>query len=596
MRKELMNHTVSLTKNGYFKLIELINKYDANGIKENLSEISLDETQALKMLGGIDASSSVPEIWTEIHNNCDKHQQFSLLIISIIFSHKDLIDWLKSSTHSEMRGKIRRDIMGEKVYTNLAYAFNQAGLAPTFRPRLNETEYDLTSIFISQDIAVYAKKLIELQLERMGFKEDINKLFQRSFFEQCEVLEFHKVLGLALPQFIDWLSGNTVKTSYMPTSETSFSIQKFIHDLDEAKIKMPKQLPFRFLSAILTKQFTILTGLSGSGKTKLAEAFSSWISIDEKKQVCIVAVGSDWTNRDPLLGFPNALEKGRYVKSDNGVLDLIINATSNPNLPFFLILDEMNMSHVERYFADFLSAMESINGLISLHADTPEWKNEYDTWKDGIPAEIALPKNLFIIGTVNIDETTYMFSPKVLDRAQVIEFRVDEIEMKEYLENPEVIKMIEIRGKGASMALDFVAKAKNKDLILENQSTTLMPFFEKLQEVGAEFGYRTASEITRFIAVCKVLLNGDKELQTIMNDENIIDFAIMQKLLPKVHGSRNKIESILRTLAQQCLFDISKDPFKGSDSGAIKYHLSYGKIERMHRRVLADGFTSYAEA
>jgi 5-methylcytosine-specific restriction protein B len=92
--------------------------------------------------------------------------------------------------------------------------------------------------------------------------------------------------------------------------------------------------------------------LSGSGKTKLAQAFAMWICEDDS-QYCIVPVGADWTNREPLLGFPNALKAKEYVKPDNRVLDLIINATQNTDKPYFLILDEMNLSHVERYFADF---------------------------------------------------------------------------------------------------------------------------------------------------------------------------------------------------------------------------------------------------
>ncbi|MBK7561215.1 MAG: hypothetical protein IPI68_06745 [Chitinophagaceae bacterium] len=83
-----------------------------------------------------------------------------------------------------------------------------------------------------------------------------------------------------------------------------------------------------------------------------------WLSEDEN-QYCIVPVGADWTNREPLLGFPNALEKNNYVKPDNRVLDMIIEANRNESKPYFLILDEMNLSHVERYFADFLSVMES---------------------------------------------------------------------------------------------------------------------------------------------------------------------------------------------------------------------------------------------
>ncbi|MBK9484515.1 MAG: DUF3578 domain-containing protein [Chitinophagaceae bacterium] len=116
----------------------------------------------------------------------------------------------------------------------------------------------------------------------------------------------------------------------------------------------------RFIASLLTKPFVILTGLSGSGKTKLAQAFAMWIC-DDENQYSIIPVGADWTNREPLLGFPNALKEKEYVKPENKVLDLIIEANKieNSDKPFFLILDEMNLSHVERYFADFLSVMES---------------------------------------------------------------------------------------------------------------------------------------------------------------------------------------------------------------------------------------------
>ncbi len=101
--------------------------------------------------------------------------------------------------------------------------------------------------------------------------------------------------------------------------------------------------------------------------------------------------------------------------------------TKTRNL-FFLILDEMNLSHVERYFADFLSGFES-NEKIHLHSNG----NETQTIsKKNIPEKIRLPDNLFVIGTVNVDETTYMFSPKVLDRANVIEIKTSEENLKHF--------------------------------------------------------------------------------------------------------------------------------------------------------------------
>lgn len=384
---------------------------------------------------------------------------------------------------------------------------------------------------------------------------------------------------------------------------TNLDIAHFAKILRSSNLSFPPTLPYRFVSSLLTKPFVILTGLSGSGKTKLAEAFSLWIS-ESEAQYCMVAVGADWTNRDPLLGFPNALGEGQYVKPDSGALDLIIRAGNDQAKPYFLILDEMNMSHVERYFADFLSAMESTDGTISFHPDTEIW-NSCD-----VPHEIKLPKNLFIIGTVNIDETTYMFSPKVLDRANVLEFRVSKPEMESFLGEPQELNMDALRGAGTAMGESFVAKALQKGVTAEDLGTELMPFFEKLQEAGAEFGYRTASEIGRFVAICKelaidpidanIMTQEDLEHSAIMARKDIIDVTIIQKLLPKVHGSRNKIEKILKELGQLCLEQPENDPFQvneeNEDKHPVKYSLSYEKLKRMHKRVISDGFTSFAEA
>jgi len=241
------------------------------------------------------------------------------------------------------------------------------------------------------------------------------------------------------------------------------------------------------------------------------------------------------------------------------------------------------MSHVERYFADFLSAMESIEGEITLHPDGDEW-TECD-----VPEKLKLPKNLFIIGTVNIDETTYMFSPKVLDRANVIEFRVSHDEMEKYFNDPKVLDMALLENQGASMGNSFLEGANNRVTVSKDLTTKLLPFFKELQKIGAEFGYRTASEIGRFVAICTDMAKDE------MNENKVIDAAVMQKLLPKLHGSRNKIEKILVTLGKLCIIDSSEEPFSEATTN-IKYPLSHEKLKRMHIRVQSDGFTSFAEA
>ena len=495
---------------------------------------------------------------------------------------------------------------------------------------------------------------------------------------------------------------NVIKKRDTSLSPVKFDYQKFLRACSAANLHISENLAIRFISSLLTKPFVVLTGLSGSGKTKLALAFAKWltnessktatkifslgdeiksnrvsyivtatdkvavtftqvesgtkatlpyelinewiekifenkfsqqtstrviretverttkystqlnsfethlkaaafhlISIDSKpaidlhsNRLCIIPVGADWTNREPLLGYPNALETGKYVQPENGALQLIIEAINDPDNPYFLILDEMNLSHVERYFADFLSAMESSED-IPLHSESIEWK-------DNTPAKIILPKNLFIIGTVNIDETTYMFSPKVLDRANVIEFRVNTEDMKAYLSKSAILDFKYLNAGGADMAISFVAIAKDKSLIENNASELqngLIVFFEQLKKVGAEFGYRSASEILRFSAIVN-------KIEPSYDITRIMDAAIMQKLLPKVHGSRRKLEPILKTLGSICLtpgqefdsFLSPKSEIDFTDTSKVKYPISLEKILRMFNSLISNGFTSYAEA
>lgn len=370
----------------------------------------------------------------------------------------------------------------------------------------------------------------------------------------------------------------------------SFSSKSFFESAKGVGYFVNDKFCSRFCASLLTKPFVILTGLSGSGKTKLAQAFVQWICQDES-QYCIIPVGADWTNREPLLGYPNALKPEEYVKPDSGVLDLIIQANNQPELPHFLILDEMNLSHVERYFADFLSSMESKED-IPLYAE--------GTVQNGVPAKLKVPSNFFIIGTVNIDETTNMFSPKVLDRANTIEFRVTRDEMEKFLQSIRDIKMDDLRGKGAGMAKSFLEMASSKEFVtaeIETINAKLVQFFGELKKTGAEFGYRSATEILRLINQLTVL---DNKLTT----NQKIDIAIIQKLLPKLHGSRRKLCPVLETLGTFCVNEklnfvkdvLGKDDFDFEKHPDVLFPLSLEKIARMYKGAIDNGFASFAEA
>lgn len=338
---------------------------------------------------------------------------------------------------------------------------------------------------------------------------------------------------------------------------------------------------------------------------------------DDRSCYALVPVGADWTGNENILGYPDGLLASNYVTKPT--LGLILHAVDHPNTPHFLILDEMNLSHVERYFADILSVIESEGGL-ELYAGDME---KPETWRQTagakrVPPRLKqLPENLFIIGTVNVDETTYMFSPKVLDRANVIEFRMDDGELEGFLTNPAKPDLVRLDGKGALFGRAFVDAAKNPVAVPAEVKSVydseMLLLFKTLQDHGAEFGYRTAYETSRFIHFYK-LLGNHLESDTSWFP-GAFDCVVFQKLLPKLHGSRAKLGPILKKLWFLCVNDGAgrgADAFKAAEEAArstdmkaepsgvvpagAPYPLSAEKIGRMWRLLIENGFASFAEA
>ncbi len=350
-------------------------------------------------------------------------------------------------------------------------------------------------------------------------------------------------------------------------AKAAFKATGFFHEAE---------LLVRIFVAIASKPFLILTGNSGTGKTKLAELFAQWLTGNEKHRFAIVPVGADWTDNRNVLGFVNHLRSTQVAGEgadvpmfqSTKILDLLLAAQAQPSFPFLLILDEMNLSHVERYFADFLSTMESKDGIILLHRENRNLPRKPGGPAD-VPAELPLPRNVFVIGTVNVDETTYMFSPKVLDRANVLEFLVSSVASTEFLQSggrpvgeiaaapfeyAEAFLELSYRARGLNGAtpLGLVADPANPPAeaieSLRNCQQTLADLFALMQQRHQEFAFRSMAEMLRFLAV-DYEITSDK---VNWNYQAAMDAQILQKLLPKLHGSKRKIGSLLAALAKYC--------------------------------------------
>jgi hypothetical protein len=454
-----------------------------------------------------------------------------------------------------------------------------------YKENLNDY-YNLQEI--KTPLAIWLAKKINISTQKK-LSDQINifleEKYTKNIFEVLKVTDQDlKNLGINESEKDDYLSTSLANLTHLTNQNNPLNEVESFRDLSSFAFKSVNRIGLnieydlikRAFASTLTKRFLILTGLSGSGKTKLAEAMAYWLSKDAKKQVCMVAVGADWTNNEPLLGYADAINQGHYCAPASGILQLLDHAQATPTAPHFLILDEMNLSHVERYFADFLSAMESSKSELALHGkDTLKADGDLD-----VPARQALPPNVFIIGTVNVDETTYMFSPKVLDRANVIEFHVSAAQMNAFLAAPtKIVSVKDLSGEGAHYAKAFVARSQldtNLEPAVASQlHQDLIELFQPLAEVGAEFGYRSAKEIARFFAIHSELSAEDWDYK------EALDAQVMQKLMPKLHGSARKLSGVLETLK------------KFADKHQLP--LTQDKINRMQKRLKDEGFTSFAE-
>jgi hypothetical protein len=416
-----------------------------------------------------------------------------------------------------------------------------------------------------------------------------------------------------------------IPSKFSVQTDLSHLLTEVHKGLQDSGLFFIKDLTVRFLTALLSKRLVILTGLSGSGKTKLAQALARWFatpltSSDSTSSYALIPVGADWTGNDNILGYPDGLDPRRYVTRP--ALELIRRAIEHPDVPHFLILDEMNLSHVERYFADLLSATES-GEEIPLYVGDPRQCNGKE-----VPQRLQIPKNLFVIGTVNVDETTYMFSPKVLDRANVIEFCTAHDELRAFIENPKAPDITKMEGLGAGFGKAFVDAAVSAVTVPESVKqlfeAEMMLFFDLLREHRTEFGYRVTHEAARFVHFYHRL--GSFPDDNTWFDE-AFDAIIVQKFLPKMHGSRSKLEGLLWALAwasgaerkerdgknftaQLREAGLAQDEAKygpevvwaelekqnpADPAKAAMYPLSYDKVMRMWRKLVRDQFVTFAE-
>lgn len=435
---------------------------------------------------------------------------------------------------------------------------------------------------------------IKMQLQRFFTPTMLNYLLPT----EDEFSEFRKQTNIESQQDKSIISSNDIlalfkETNLIKKTQTTSAGLFEISTYD-------KYLPY--LTALRTKPFMLLAGISGTGKSRIVRemAKACWASDEEDygnncpRNFCMVQVKPNWHDSSELIGYVSRINGEKYIIGP--FLRFIAQALKEPQRPYFLCLDEMNLAPVEQYFAEFLSVIESrqlqdgqivtdpivpyenteaYGSLIDQLFASDEERKAYKTEKiEEGGKRLTIPQNLFVVGTVNMDETTFSFSRKVLDRAMTIE--MNEVKLTTGLNANSDSEL-------GYISSDLIGQAvEGRDIYADHQPMCdeVIAYLERVNEVldatPFKIAYRTRNEFLLYAVNRKTFAPESELWQT-------LDEMTSMKILSRIEGDTERCEKPLRGL-ETLLRDTLGDHTTES--------ISLRKIEEMTRK-LQSGYTSY---
>lgn len=537
-----------------------------------------------KAMGDIDkeVKQKQSEIETQISARETEFQQLNEKGLAELELTKEQRDKVKNLLDELNAQKVKLELVNEKLSQDKQLRLNEI---KSLTRRFDQIEAEMNNK-IQRLKSYVADKAHFLKTFEFVDEDDIDLFLNQSkpLIERVDGLSFNEDLNGDFQKAVSYIHAHLVDMEYM----------------------YPRHVVENYLTLLRTKDLIILAGDSGSGKTNLVKSFSKAVG----GKSIIIPVKPNWTSSEDLLGYYNPLEK-KYLATP--FLEALIEAQQNPEIPYFICLDEMNLARVEYYFADFLSLLETRDDEpeISLYAESESahvlselkavvdviqsTKDKYSEHgvvnfiellkdeqlnsqlrlafgfsdKDSLikyhseirrmlsavmtmPSSIKMPANVHIIGAINIDETTHYLSPKILDRAHIIRF-----------ESPLLSDWNEILEEVVDYGFDDVSKP----LIFDIQSLGYRANYPKFDpkdpfcelfislnkeffhKLGIEFGMRTIRQGLNYLNLLKDV-NDD--------DEIAVNNFLLHKVLPKFTfdgnkqiGAQTKLELVERVFVER---------------------------------------------
>ncbi len=299
---------------------------------------------------------------------------------------------------------------------------------------------------------------------------------------------------------------------------------------------------YNFHTAVKSNALTILAGMSGTGKSKLVQAYAKALGLDSQ-QLVMIPVRPSWTDDSELLGYVD-IKNMIYRPGESGLIDVLIQAQHQDNRKLYIIcFDEMNLARVEHYFAQFLSVLEMEPGRrkVRLYSSNIE-QQVYNSAT--YPPELAIGNNVIFIGTVNLDESTYHFSDKVLDRSNVITLDVMPFRR---------LRQIERKGPKAKQPMsfeDYHSFRRPEELSIslsDEEADFLWEMHRQLQDCSRNLGIgpRVVRQIDYYLK--------NLPANPYLSRREALDLQIVQRVLTKLRGPESMLKTLIGKQAEEGL-------------------------------------------
>lgn len=374
-----------------------------------------------------------------------------------------------------------------------------------------------------------------------------------------------------------------------------------------------------FIEALKTKPFLLLAGISGTGKSQKVKELAyltcpkdGVLDADSTTpgNYCLIEVKPNWHDSTELLGYYSNLTEKYNITP---FLHFVYKASQHPDVPFFVCLDEMNLAPVEQYFAEYLSVLETrsvkdgrietaellskklFEGCAEDRGYTPDELNVLSFLKEN---GLRLPDNLFVIGTVNMDDTTHQFSRKVIDRAFTIEMNGDELEEMfaednakalSYTNNPLPISELKPKFVKAAEALNDQVVNIYKDQIVEQVPAKLKAINAILKDTPFRVSYRVQNEFVLYLSTLILKRKDDETIDDLINKAALV--ILLEKILPRVQGDEKLLSTAEGNVFTELIKYVKENLKCKDDSGVYTEVLT--KLDEMNKRLSNTYFANF---